>query len=313
MPFTVPGGPSRLRPPLWPANPGGVSPAARGLWRDVNTAIPFWVDNHEFLSREAPLSFPGTMGAGPLGRAMVTPTSNPRFAQYTNQFRRENGEPFSIAVTVDRSGRTSTAEGMVSSGSLSIFGDWLFQYSVTRLQFAYRRATPTIVVISATVGFNQFNDPGARSVVITYDPNISQFSWYFQGVLVSETTSGPIVFLDNGRPLNVASSTATSSLSMLGAYYGVHLWDRALSAAEVALLHIDPFAMYRRTRRRRARLFFRTVEKRVALFGAELRRCAPDAESRAVVFPADASRRAAFDPEDRTARFPAEPRDEEFC
>lgn len=59
--------------------------------------------------------------------------------------------------------------------------------------------------------------------------------------------------------------------------------------------------------------FFRAVDKRVALFGAELRRCAPDAEPRRAAFPSDASRRAPFDPEDRTARFPAEPRDEEFC
>lgn len=60
-------------------------------------------------------------------------------------------------------------------------------------------------------------------------------------------------------------------------------------------------------------LAFRAVEKRVAIFPAEARLCAPDAESRDFMFPEAGKRTRTFDFEDRTARFPKDDRDKEFC
>ncbi len=57
----------------------------------------------------------------------------------------------------------------------------------------------------------------------------------------------------------------------------------------------------------------RAVEKRVAIFPAEARVCAPDAEVRDFAFPETGKRTRTFDFEDRTARLPKNDRDKEFC
>lgn len=243
----------RLRPTLWAWNTARLRYPA--LWQDLTFCVPFWSQADEIVRGDAALNVYDPFTVGRLGRALAVggDAALPYGSRHVNNFTTLEDAPFTLFVALDYTEPSHALNpcGFLSNGFLfNQLGEWTFYLQKNRgIVFANRAPNKLdVAVYNLTPGGLA---PGYHTLGIRRSMRgPGELSIMLDGDILITYPAGEVL-LSPIWPIAVgATHMWTNANASLGNYYLAGIWNRALSDEDFRLLTRDPFAMFRRERRR---------------------------------------------------------------
>jgi hypothetical protein len=177
--------------------------------------------------------------------------------------------PFSISYTVYWASNPGGIVEVVSARNSAGASPGVFSQltSSGQLNFGeYDGASFPNVVTSGLTAGNWYHVVGTNTGVAG---SVADMALYINGAPNYSTSSGGLASLAASYPWCVASDNGTNT-SFPGSVGNLFVWNRALSAAEVAQLYFDPFVMFRRRAEPQGNIFVVPAAAPLGWFAPEL-------------------------------------------